>query len=540
MSERETESCGLEWILRPGFPEESKHLLRVLAAGRVPPGFRVVKSNRKRVVMRGAGLVVKWHRISGLAGRIASLFWPTPSRREWTASAVVAQRGVPTPPALAFAESRSPGAAAESFIVFAEIADSVPAIDSSWRTGPAAGAFFEALGGFVRSVHDADVYHPDLHLGNVLARREPGGYGFHLIDLHSLGAVGGLSPAGAVENMAHVRNSLGDGGEALFERFLDGYFGKGPPQGLARDAAARESALRAGKLRISRHASRTAKALRDSSGFVAAAAGGLRIYCRRGLNPAAAAEAFSSFSERGPVLLKKDESAEVRAGFVLDGKGAVGKMYVPSGFTQRLKAFAGFGRGRRAYLNGAGLEVRGIPAAAPLALVVSRAPALAPRSAVFMEDLTGGFRGADAAMGGLMGDGRRLKLLVEALGLAVGRMHAAGVYPHDLKACNLMVQDLEAGFGVRLVDHDGVSFPGRARTGLGVRNLAQLNNSVPRRVSRAGRLRFLRAYCGCFDAGSRPVLRDLLRAVWGRSAGAGILWVSSDGRDVHESWSGRY
>jgi tRNA A-37 threonylcarbamoyl transferase component Bud32 len=175
--------------------------------------------------------------------------------------------------------------------------------------------------------------------------------------------------------------------------------------------------------------------------------------------------------------------------------------------------------------------VRGVPTARPLALLERRRPLLRPRAAVFLEDLSGSPE-LDRRISKETGHPASLASLARGLGAFVGTLHRRGVYPHDLKACNILSGEED----FRLLDHDGMSFPARLGPGQVIRNLAQLNNSIPKSVSRTNRLRFLRTYAAQLSGKNRPDLKGLFRAVWERCRGRGILWVSHDGRDVHETW----
>ena len=66
-----------------------------------------------------------------------------------------------------------------------------------------------------------------------------------------------------------------------------------------------------------------------------------------------------------------------------------------------------------------------------------------------------------------------------------------------------------------------------------IKNLIQLNNSIPRKISRGVRYRFLRAYKRQFP--NAPEIRDLFREVWKESQGKTIVYVTERG-DRIESW----
>jgi len=525
-------SGGFRWALRDSDWETWKGLLDEIGRSSTPDGFHVIKENRKRRVLRGphpggkGNVVMKHYRRDGLLDRLATLFFPPPCEREWKMSALLAQRGVPTPRALALGTRRRGVGVAEGFFVTREVEFGRASDDESlWNR-----AFFHALGGFVRLLHDADVFHPDLHLGNILLGEGAGN--FFVVDLHSLGPLIGLTPTQALENLSHIRNSLPLEAAHWFAPFLDGYFAPGDPPGLGRLDAAVAAQERAAAMhhRIARRLQD--RCLRQSSSYAVTQRFGRSVFHPRHIAPDIVLLAFDAFFSSEHPLLKEDRSAVLRTGFRVDDRPVLIKLYRPCGITQFIRALFRRGRGRTAWRNGRGLVVRGIPCAEPLAYIRDAVPILAPREAVLLVHLRDSCE-LDRLLGEELDPSRR-RCLAQECGRALGRVHSRNVYPHDLKACNVLVEETQEGFLFRLVDHDGASFPRTLSFKQKVRNLAQLNNSVPRALTRTDRLRFCIAYASSFA--NRPDPRRLFRAVWRRARDRGLVWLSPNGEDVFASW----
>jgi serine/threonine protein kinase len=81
--------------------------------------------------------------------------------------------------------------------------------------------------------------------------------------------------------------------------------------------------------------------------------------------------------------------------------------------------------------------------------------------------------------------------LISEVATFVRRLHRAGIYHGDLKACNLFVQIGESGDRrIRVVDYDRVRLDRPLGFRRRVKNLAQLSASIPTCISRSDRLRF--------------------------------------------------
>lgn len=123
--------------------------------------------------------------------------------------------------------------------------------------------------------------------------------------------------------------------------------------------------------------------------------------------------------------------------------------------------------------------------------------------------------------------------LTDRLGYLIGLLHQKGIFHADLKACNIMVKKEDDISSIKLVDYDHVRFTNTLPLKYVVKNLAQLNSSVPRGISRSLRMRFLRAYVSKHP--DAPHKKDLFRMVWEESKDKPIVYVTDHG-DRMESW----
>ena len=84
--------------------------------------------------------------------------------------------------------------------------------------------------------------------------------------------------------------------------------------------------------------------------------------------------------------------------------------------------------------------------------------------------------------------------LLQALGQYIGQLHASGFCHGDLRPGNVLAQHNESGWQFSLIDNESNRcrdpLPGK----LLLKNLMQLNMLTPAVLSRADRMRFLRAW----------------------------------------------
>ncbi len=522
-------------------------VLEAIATATAGDGASVVKENLRRRVERvalpgGGAAYVKRFRDAGLAQTVKALLLGSRARREVDWARRLAAAGIRVAEPLAWGERRALGAPRACGVATRAVPGARPLIEVLSGAGLATERrrdLLFATAALLRRVHDAGVAFRDFHLGNVLLGEDGR---LVLVDLQSAwGPPPFLLPRARVANLAMTLTSLPQSSWRAARRALRAY-GR-PPDWPDWDerAVAKAAFVWARRLVETHLASRTRRCLRDSSGFAVERHGAFRVSRRREVpGPEAAglpAEARARLASKGPGVLKDAPESAVVRGLTLAGRAVVAKRYHPRGGVAGPRQALGFGRARRAWVSGNGLLVRGVDVATPLALLEEPGGG----GWLLMEDV------ADstpldrfwAARAGPGEPGLR-RGLAEAVGRALGAMHAGGAAHADLKACNVLVGSWPGGgLRVALVDYDRVAFRAPTEDDR-VESLVQLGNSVPRAVPPRTRLRCLRAYAHAagFRGPSRTALvRRLGRRVAAESARRGILWVGPDG-DVRESWGG--
>ena len=375
--------------------------------------------------------------------------------------------GIPCPRLVATARDR-----AGTYVLTEEIAPA-RSLQALLAAGdPDRRSLLRSLSALTRRLHDAGFEHQDYHTGNVLVR----GRDLFVLDVHRARRRKSLPRNAALDGIAFAALSFSDLVSLTDQlRFIRGC-------GVGTRAEERDVFRRLRRFRDRHARSRQARCLKESTGF------GVRngIYFRRGADPEALR---TQVGRLGRTVAKESVSP------------------LPGGLFVKRTPRA---RARKIWEHAHGLSVRGIP--------TPRLDACGPGwvAGEWIEAPNLGDVARDRFPG--LGRGERDEFLFR-LARAVRKLHDRGVYHADLKSSNVLVR----GDTFLFVDLDRVSFsadvPDRGRSF----NLAQLNASVHAAVTRADRLRFLRAYMGCDRARWRQ-FRAWVREIMKRTIARKHLW----------------
>ena len=119
--------------------------------------------------------------------------------------------------------------------------------------------------------------------------------------------------------------------------------------------------------------------------------------------------------------------------------------------------------------------------------------------------------------------------LSSAFGALIGRLHARGLYHADLKACNVMIDPTNAAY--YFIDTDRVECHEKLSRSRRIKNLVQINNSIPRAVATTLRWRFIKSYAEQTGEQAKP----LFGLIWKKSEFKEILYTTDAG-DQREFW----
>ena len=366
-----------------------------------------------------------------------------------------------------------------------------------------------AVGALVASLHAAGWTHGDLHHGNLLV----GAGGVWLLDLQA--ALPLRTSAARWRDLGELDHSL-EGSLSLADRVRL----RSRALGLSRpfSAAARRSlraAGRASQARARAYArSRSRRARRPGRRYARLRAGSARDYACSPIDEGVLLKALEAHQDAlvagGPGVIQHGPRSSVTR-VEVGGVRLVLKEWQRRG---RWRLAADRLRGSpasRAWRSAVGLRARRIGAAVPYGFVERRRLGLPVASWLLLEDL----------WPAVPADAPELDApqLADALAALLARLHRAGIRHGDLKASHVYLSKGEAGLTARLIDLEDVRFARQLGDRARIRELAQLNASLPDSLPDALRCRAFERYRSALPFRSPPqaCLRRVVEASLARS-----------------------
>lgn len=404
-------------------------------------------------------------------------FKPPSSRSEWRVAPGLVARGVEVVPHMAHGERWSWRGLMESILI-TEGLEGFADVRTCQGVDPL--QMQRALGVFVRRIHQAGIFHRDLHVGNLLY--SPAANAFCLVDVANVVLKSALSLEERMNNLIKLNLRL-----SLSTAFYEGYGSS--EAGLAAEVARlTEARFRAS---LPRYASNS---LLPGPGFAPRRFGNLnwqvRISCLNEKTERILRDP-DGFLANGAHLLKKGRSSTVGC-----RDGLVVKRSNPRKYRNFFIDLFRPSRARRAFRLARHLELVQIDSPRAIATADRRRFGLPWCSYLVMDEILGA-----TAIRARRGHKREAIRRVAAL---LARLHEEGFGHRDLKASNLLV---DADGKPYLVDLDGLRFIKRVPDRRAVSNLARLAQSIMAEqlqrknspgtvvLTKSDRLRFLRHYC---------------------------------------------
>jgi tRNA A-37 threonylcarbamoyl transferase component Bud32 len=483
-------------------------------------------------------LFLKHYKIRGFRERWKYLILPSKARREWQMAQQALAQGIPTPVPLAMAERRNRRFLQDALLIIQAVFPSCPLIELI----PAGGdekLFFQTAR-LLRVAHEAGLFHQDLHAGNILVGMTE--KKLYLIDLHRSRFLRSISRRRRLWNLAQFFYSLqawltSEAKKAFLQQYNEaGDIFQG---GLEKDL--REIARQEARLHLRHMRSRTKRCLKESGGFSVAKEHGWQIWSRRGWKPQGLLKivtrhrAIVARSKEG--LIKVDRRTAITLFNYKETRLCV-KEYRYQGPWQPWKERFRRSKGRKGWLMGNGLVVRGIGGVIPQALLEKRRRGLLQGAFLIMETPAGYVeldRYLVEAFEAQKDDTRR-KAFLDAFAGFMAHLYLHHIIHRDLKTCNIMVQEGEDTWHFGLVDMDDVRMDKKIGLGRLLKGLVQLHTSTPLFMEMSDRMRFLTRYLRLIG---RDDIREITGGVIKGSRGRRLVYVAPAGdviRDV--DWEG--
>jgi tRNA A-37 threonylcarbamoyl transferase component Bud32 len=477
---------------------------------------------------------VKHYPQRGLRAWLRQLVRPSKARGEYQNALEVAERGVPTFVPLGMGEQRTLWGTGASFLITRTLEATEPLntfLETTWpelscaRQARLAPRLAAALGGLVAKMHNAGIYHTDLHAGNLLIRLQSDDQpALFLIDLHAVSLRGPLDWRTSRDNLIMLNRWFSlrvNRSDRL--RFWHAYCrarGNCPVLGTIHDShrleMARALEQQTCESNVSFWLRRDRRCVENNRAYHRIRTGRIAGYAVTDLDDKVLGSLIADPDEpfrRPRVRLLKDSRSSTVAelDIIQDGvpRKAIYKRFCVTAWSDPFVGKVRPTAALRSWVAGQGLRERSLPTPRPLAMLQSVRHGMLQEGYLLTEKIDDaldlhGFLGRISTLSGA--DRRRcLRHLIDSLAKVLRHLHRCRVSHRDLKATNILVS--HAGLGgetgsipddlrVWLIDLVGVTRNRRLRRPRRVQNLARLHASFfqSAAVTRSDKLRFLRAY----------------------------------------------
>ena len=236
-------------------------------------------------------------------------------------------------------------------------------------------------------------------------------------------------------------------------------------------------------------------------------------------------------SHRSLIRERSEELVKSSPGIIVsvieeDGKKIAVKHFRYPRLWDRLKDLLRRPKGRKAWVGGHGLKVRGIASVQPLALFEENHCLRFRESFLLMETIGGSLELDRFILQGL-GNFRRKREFIKAFATWLAGLYQRGICHNDMKTCNVLVVEEKGHWGFRLLDLEDVRFDQAIAGKRLLKNFLQLNTSTPKVITRTDRLRFFRECLRLIPGVENP--KRLLGQVAETSRGRDLVYVSPEG-----------
>jgi len=491
--------------------------------------IKIIKESRLRwaaivTLLDEKRIFLKKDNTKGWVEGLKYLILPSKGRKEWFISYQLQGKDLGIPKPLGWMEKIHRGLVKESYFFSEAIGSGISLIEDPVKLGDS--FILLEMARAVKKIHDAGLFHRDLHAGNFLWDDQS----LYLIDLHSAKIFKTLSLGQRLWNLALLFQSLRSvWGEKYQSLFMDAYFEKESFHLLKKEELLQKIHSWMDRLQLRHWKSRTKRCFKESTEFSVEAERGITYYRRRDFPLDAlkemAKEHHQCRLEKSSRLLKFSPEVTVSILGRWGEKISV-KNYHPPKVCDRFKEHFRRSKGMRAWISGNGLRSRGFPALKPLGLAEKRSWLGLRESFLFMEVLEGA-QELDRYIINKLEDFKERKIFVKLFAQWLSHYHGKYLYHRDMKTCNILVSKDGEVWNFYLLDLEDI----RLNKNVGERdlfkNFLQLNTSAPKIITTRDRFRFFRDYLAL-----RPIVKDkkvFLRRLIEESKRRDLVYISPQG-----------
>ncbi|MEP9411071.1 MAG: hypothetical protein HRF42_06645 [Candidatus Brocadia sp.] len=458
---------------------------------------------------------------------VKSLFSLSKAQREWNYGHRLLRSQLHTAEPVAVGEKRRFGMLKDCYIISKAIPNSttVKELLSTIQQSPARisreNTFLNDLISYVKTVHDHGIFHGELHVENILVDRDNTTL-FYLLDLGRAAFKRKPSLSLRIQELSRLLYSLAgtctnDEITELINNYTSQLFTPSDRE-IFRKAVLKEIY----KIKRRLWHSRTQKCLKTNNVFKIVTHTNYEVIIRNEWDASTLVALIKkhmlSFREQSDIIVKSSAKTGItRIPVSHEGiKSVCIKEYrYPSVWKRFLYSFLS-SPARRAWVAAHGLMAANFQTPQPIAFFEEKRTGILKKSFIIMEDISVFLpcnryvseRFRDPCNKAAAGKKREF---ISCLAMSFKHLHDSGIYHCDLKANNIMIRELLDTWDFFYLDLDRVSFYKKITIKKRVKNLSQLNASIPHCITYTDRLRFYRTYAGVKNLTKED--KEILRAI---------------------------
>ena len=478
-----------------------------------------------------ASFYIKQYTTGHFRDAIKSVFSLSKAQREWNKSHELIRHRLLTAEPVAVGEKRHFGVLKDCYIISKAIPHAVPVRElllaaqqspSSYNPSQK-NTLVKNLISYVKAMHDCGIYHGELHAENILVDLNNTTV-FYLLDLGHTQFTKKLPLSRRIQELSRLIYSIADACANEEPKELIGHYTNQLSNPGDREIFHREVLGEIYRIKRRLWQSRSGKCLKNNSVFRHTTRGNYKIHARNEWEANRLIDLVSkhthSVQENLPNTIKISAKTAITHLTVSHEttKSVCIKEYRYPSFFKRVLYSLYNSPARRAWFAAHGLTALNVKTPMPIALLEKKRFGILQKSFIIMEDITTclpcntyiseKFSNLEDTTAF-----RKKRNFLSCLALSFRQLHDSGIHHYDLKANNIMILETQNAWEFFYLDLDRVWFDTIITHKKRIKNLSQLNASLPNYITYADRLRFYRTYAGIkkLDSKDKQILQAIIR-----------------------------
>ena len=544
---------NIQWLIQGISWDLLKEILDSMGTGK---NCEVIRSDYRKKLLKYThnqeSFYIKQYRTKNSLDALKSVFSASKARREWDKSHLILKNHLLTAELVAVGEKRCFGMQKESYIISRTIPGSIPLKERLVNTQQLSAEYrqinknllLRKFISYVKMVHAHGFFHSELHAENILVGQND--YIFYLIDVGRVKLRKRLPEPWKIYDLARFFYSVLDicTNNEIAE-LIDNYASNTLS---SKDKKIFHKLVFEGIYKIKRRLwkGRTNKCLKDNAVFKTCTYGRYTINMRREWDVDTLVDLINkhnlSFRIKSDNVIKSSPKTGLTRVPVSNEKTksvCIKEYRYPSFLKRFLRSFIS-SPARKAWFASHGLLSLNFLTPRPIALFEEKGFGILKKSFIIMEDISACLpcnqyisKRFNYPLDRITAGKKRS--FVSSLAKSFKQLHDLSIYHGDLKESNVMVGELPGTWELFYIDLDRVYFNKNITLKKKIKNLSQLNASLPNYITYTDRLRFYRTYAGVktLNVEDKRILKSIIQLSIQRNAHMDTQTISYSDKNVN-------